>query len=98
MYRVLLCHRRILLFRMYTSIVTESKINENPLDRLHNQLNPGVHNRSGDDSEFVINNVICEAAGCFAEAIVQIGVKAGQLGRIRLSLCKNCVNKFVGDD
>jgi len=78
--------------------VTESKINENSLDRLHNQLNPRVHYRSRNDSEFVINNVICEAVGCFEEARVQIGVKAGQLGTITLSLCKNCVNKFTGDD
>jgi hypothetical protein len=51
-----------------------------------------------NDSEFVINNVICEAVGCFAEARVQIEVRAGQLGTISLSLCKNCVSKFVGGD
>jgi len=86
---------------MYTSIVTQSKINENSLDTLHNQ-SPGVHNKSGvmnkNDSEFVINTVICEAVGCFEEARVQIGVKAGQIGTITLSLCKNCVSKFVGED
>jgi hypothetical protein len=86
---------------MYTSIVPEPKINENSLDTLHNQ-SPSVHNRSRimnkNDSDFVINTVICEAVGCFEEARVQIGVKAGQLGTITLSLCKNCVSKFVGED
>jgi hypothetical protein len=45
-----------------------------------------------------VNNGICEAAGCFSPAEVQIEVKVGQLGNISLSLCNICVNKFVGDD
>jgi hypothetical protein len=35
---------------------------------------------------------------CFAEATIHIEVRVGQLGTIPLSLCKNCVNKFVGED
>jgi hypothetical protein len=41
-----------------------------------------------------VNNGICEAAGCFLPAEVQLKVKVGQLGTILLSLCKNCVSKF----
>jgi hypothetical protein len=43
-------------------------------------------------------NRICEAVGCFAEATVEIEVSAGQRGTLPLSLCKNCVNKFTGDE
>ena len=41
---------------------------------------------------------ICEAVGCFEEATVEIEVNAGQGESLPLSLCKICVNKFVGDD
>jgi hypothetical protein len=44
-----------------------------------------------------VNNGICEAANCFLQATVQVDVKVGQLGRITVSLCENCVFKFVGD-
>jgi hypothetical protein len=45
-----------------------------------------------------VNNGICEAAHCFSQATVQIEVKVGMLGRLTLSLCENCVAKFVGDN
>jgi len=45
-----------------------------------------------------VNNGICEALNCFSPATVQVNVKVGQLGRIALSLCENCVCKFVGDN
>jgi hypothetical protein len=41
-----------------------------------------------------VNNDICEAAGCFSPAEVQLKVKVGQQGNISLSLCKDCVCKF----
>ncbi|MGC2683860.1 MAG: hypothetical protein WA323_18530 [Candidatus Nitrosopolaris sp.] len=41
---------------------------------------------------------ICEAVGCFEEATVEIEVNVGQGASLPLSLCKICVNKFVGDD
>jgi hypothetical protein len=44
-----------------------------------------------------VNNSICEVVNCFSQATVQIEVKVGQLGKISLSLCKNCVSKFVGE-
>jgi hypothetical protein len=45
-----------------------------------------------------INNDICEAVGCFAKATNEIIVKVGQQGVISLRLCKNCVNKFAGEE
>jgi hypothetical protein len=44
-----------------------------------------------------VNNGICEAAGCFSPAEVQLKVKVGQMGNISLSLCNNCVGKFRND-
>jgi hypothetical protein len=78
--------------------VTDSKINENSLDRLHNQ-SPGVHNMSRtmnkNDSEFVINTVICEAVGCFSKAAIKLPVRVGTAGTIALFLCEECKSKFM---
>lgn len=40
------------------------------------------------------NNKICEAVNCIAEATITIDVKVGEGGKIPLSLCSKCVNKF----
>jgi hypothetical protein len=40
-----------------------------------------------------VNKNICEAFGCFAEAI-KCEVKIGQQGTISLYLCEGCVTKF----
>ena len=48
------------------------------------------------DSE--VNNDICEAVGCFAKATIGIALKVGQQEVIPLRLCKDCVNKFDGDE
>jgi hypothetical protein len=41
-----------------------------------------------------VNNVICEAVGCYAAATTKITVRVGQKGTISLILCNNCVHKF----
>ena len=41
-----------------------------------------------------VNKDVCEAVGCFAEAITEIKVKVGQRGVIMLRLCRDCTNKF----
>ncbi len=41
---------------------------------------------------------VCEAVGCLAQATTAIDVKVGHNRTIRLSLCKNCIGKFVGGD
>jgi hypothetical protein len=45
-----------------------------------------------------VNNSICEAIGCPAKATTEITVKVGQQGVILLRLCKDCVNKFAGEE
>jgi hypothetical protein len=47
--------------------------------------------------EFGADTSICEAVGCEAKATIVIKVKVGEQGMITLLLCKNCINKFVGD-
>jgi hypothetical protein len=44
------------------------------------------------------NRKECDAFNCFAEATTTIEVKAGDNRTIPLSLCNNCVKKFVADD
>lgn len=41
-----------------------------------------------------VNYKTCEAIGCDAEPTIEIPVKTGNLGTIRLQLCTNCANKF----
>ncbi len=41
---------------------------------------------------------ICEAAGCFAQATTTVEVNAGHHRKIPLSLCKTCVDMFVGEE
>lgn len=41
-----------------------------------------------------VNNCICEAVGCNAEATTEIQVHIGRSRWIILSLCNNCINKF----
>lgn len=41
-----------------------------------------------------VNNIICEAVKCFSQAKVEIEVEVGNLGKISLSLCDDCVGKF----
>jgi hypothetical protein len=48
--------------------------------------------------EFGADTSICEAVGCETKATTTIEVKVGQKGLISLSLCEDCINKFVGDD
>lgn len=48
--------------------------------------------RYNNDPE--LNNLICEAAGCFARATDKIKVKVGAQKVISLLLCNDCVSKF----
>ncbi|PWU81161.1 MAG: hypothetical protein DLM72_08410 [Candidatus Nitrosopolaris wilkensis] len=57
-----------------------------------NQAEVFTGNQARDDSR------ICDAVGCSAQATTTIELKAGHLGTIRLSICKDCVSKFVGDE
>ena len=41
-----------------------------------------------------LNNLTCEAVGCFARATNTIEVKVGTLGAITLLLCSDCISKF----
>jgi hypothetical protein len=42
-----------------------------------------------------INNGICEAIECFADATTEIVLQVGTKGRILVNLCKDCAkNKF----
>ena len=41
------------------------------------------------------NKQICEALGCSQDVSREITVNAGKFGSISLSLCRNCVSKFV---
>jgi hypothetical protein len=38
---------------------------------------------------------ICEAVGCQEQATEQITVSAGELGTLILSVCSNCISKFI---
>jgi hypothetical protein len=40
------------------------------------------------------NNLICEAAGCFTRATVEIEVRVGPKDTIQLNLCEKCVSEF----
>jgi hypothetical protein len=44
--------------------------------------------------DLLSDNVICEAAGCFEKATIDIEVRVGQGEKITLNLCKDCVKKF----
>jgi hypothetical protein len=41
------------------------------------------------------NKQICEALGCSHNATKVISVEAGKFGAISISVCTNCVSKFV---
>lgn len=41
------------------------------------------------------NKQICHAFGCFQQASKKIIVDVGKFGTISLSLCENCLGKFV---
>jgi hypothetical protein len=45
-----------------------------------------------------VNNIICEAYGCFEKATTKTKVRVGHLGSISLDLCTNCVGKFDEND
>jgi hypothetical protein len=45
--------------------------------------------------ELELNNLICEAAECFARATDKIEVKAGPHKVSSLLLCNDCVSKFM---
>jgi hypothetical protein len=45
-----------------------------------------------------LNNPICEAAGCFTRATVEIEVRVGHKGTLPLNLCEKCVSKFQEGD
>jgi hypothetical protein len=47
-----------------------------------------------EELDFQVNNLICEASGCFKKATDKIVVKAGNVGAISLLLCKDCIPKF----
>ena len=38
---------------------------------------------------------LCEAFGCFAKAATEVRVPVGELGVIKLIVCKNCKSKFT---
>ena len=44
------------------------------------------------------NQTICEAIGCYAYSTSTVELKAGHHRAISLSLCEDCVDKFVGDN
>ena len=41
-----------------------------------------------------INKNLCDCNGCSRDATTEIEVNVGELGIIRLNLCKNCIPKF----
>jgi hypothetical protein len=44
------------------------------------------------------NKTLCEALGCFEQAITEVSVPVGDLGIIKVLVCGNCMSKFVGCD
>jgi hypothetical protein len=42
-----------------------------------------------------VNRQICDAEGCSASATQEIKVSVGRMGDIYLSICENCMKKFV---
>jgi hypothetical protein len=44
--------------------------------------------------DFVADNCMCEAVGCFEKAAVDIAAKVGEQKKITLTLCQQCVKKF----
>ena len=47
--------------------------------------------------EIQANKPICEAVGCEELASEQITVNAGEFGTLILSVCTNCIGKFIAD-
>ena len=47
-----------------------------------------------DTKDIEHSDLICEAAGCFTKAIVEIEVPLGREGTLLLNLCENCLPKF----
>ena len=46
-----------------------------------------------------VNKQICEANGCHKQATNEIKLDVGQVGKISLYLCRNCIPKFnVGEE
>jgi hypothetical protein len=42
-----------------------------------------------------VNEMICEAQGCFNRADEEIRIPVGHIGEISVSICNNCKHKFV---
>jgi hypothetical protein len=42
-----------------------------------------------------VNKLICEAVGCEQLASEQITVNVGEFGTLILSVCRNCIGKFL---
>jgi uncharacterized protein YlaI len=45
-----------------------------------------------------VNNSICEAVGCFANAKFKVPINVGTIGKISLFLCESCKSRFSTDD
>jgi hypothetical protein len=45
-----------------------------------------------------VNNVICEAVGCFAKAKFKVPINVGTKGTISLYLCEDCKPRFCSDE
>jgi hypothetical protein len=45
-----------------------------------------------------LNNVICEAVGCFAKAKFKVPINVGTKGTISLFLCEKCRPRFSTDN
>ena len=44
-----------------------------------------------------VENILCEAIECIEKATETLEVPAGDYGNLELYLCKECVQKFIGD-
>ena len=51
----------------------------------------GHYNKIDNDT----NKQICNALGCSENATEEITVSAGKFGTISLSVCRNCIGKFL---
>ncbi|MGC2575429.1 MAG: hypothetical protein WA364_28310 [Candidatus Nitrosopolaris sp.] len=82
--------------------IEKKKTSQDPLDSRLGSLQSSESRVPMEDRSLMnqckiplgVNNDMCEAAGCFSPAEVQIEIKVGQLGNISLSLCNDCVGKF----
>jgi hypothetical protein len=53
-----------------------------------------VNSMSQVNRPIQINKNLCDCNGCNRDATTEIEVNVGELGIIRLNLCKNCIPKF----